>query len=261
MHAGPCPLPTTTTRPRSSLSSARLTCTCRRSSLCRRAQMDRGAHPRGRPGGSDRTGLGSGSSPCGVLLLLQCHDMCGRADAVSSSVHAVGTLVVVATDLPPCLHACLRRRSSRGLGAAALWTKGSRLGTDVVDVGSAQQRFSPPQWLRRRAARRLLRCQVRAHAQAAWASCVAGWGRCRCCCVCLHLSSSPHSSPLLPPLLQSSTASACTSPLVLSSLLHSSASHCEWMRGAAAPFSAWPRSRASSTSVATRRRPTSARRR
>ena len=66
------------------------------------------------------TGLGPGISSCSVLLLLQCHDTCGRVDAVSSSAHAAGALVVVATDLPISLPARF---------------------ADAVVVGSAKQRF------------------------------------------------------------------------------------------------------------------------
>ena len=62
-----------------------------------------------------------GHPPCDMrLLLLQCHDTCGRADAVSSSAHAAGALVVVATDLPISLPARF---------------------ADAVVVGSAKQRF------------------------------------------------------------------------------------------------------------------------
>ena len=41
--------------------------------------------------------------PCGVLLLLQCHDTCDRADAaggraVAASAHAADVLVVMAME-------------------------------------------------------------------------------------------------------------------------------------------------------------------
>ena len=78
----------------------------------------------------------------------------------------------------------------------------------------------------------MLRCQGRARAQAARARCVGGcWGE-------------------VPLLLLRLPAPLFSSP-PLSSLLQSSALHCQWTRRAAMSSSAWPRSSASSSPAAT----------
>ena len=170
--------------------------------------------------------------PCGVLL--QYPNTYGRADAagvraVAASAHAAGALVVVATDLLAC----------------TLLQPPGELGADVA-VGSAQ-RFGVPMGFggphagffatkdahkRKLPGRGALEDGGEGRGAAKDAHKRGGSGR--------------------------GGRRRCTSPSSPHPLFQSSA--CQWMHKAAAP-SAWPCRRASSTSAATRRRPTSARRR
>ena len=114
----------------------------------------------------------------------------------------------------------LRRRSSRGLGAAALRTQASRLGADeaalwppLVAASAGRTRTASPPRTRTRAG-----CPGE---------------------VCWRMRGS------------AAAAAAAAAPFP-SSPLQSSALVCQWTRRAAVPSSAWPCSRASSTSAATR---------